>query len=121
MVLNQHVLALKVSTQHIASIHALYRPRGFWWVTSRVTFAGPAEPAHALFRSGGDSLGPTGMHQRGSARATDGVLFFRIFRGWVSAEREVGMRPSARPRPSVEYPITRRIRAEWGVSHVWHA
>ena len=26
-----------------------------------------------------------------------------------------------RPRPSVELPIIRHGRAEWGVSHVWHA
>ena len=54
-------------------------------------------PAAAPMRYFGraDSLGPTGMHQRGSARATDGVLLFRILRGWASAGREVGIRRRA--------------------------
>jgi len=37
-----------------------------------------------------DSPGPVGAHQRGAARATDGVLF-RILGGWASPGRKVGM------------------------------
>jgi hypothetical protein len=43
-----------------------------------------------------DSPGPVGAHQRGAARATDGVLLLRILRGWASAGRKVGMRRRAR-------------------------
>src|SRR6266566_8997865 len=66
-----------------------------WRVTYRVTFLARRRPPMRYFGRA-DSLGPTGMHQRGSARATDGVLLFRILRGWASAGREVGMRRRAR-------------------------
>src|SRR5262245_27151215 len=95
-----------------------------WRVTYRVTFPARRRPPMRYFDRAVTSGAPhaprtacycslpSSLAQRGVFRSVSSSSSLRT---WLGRGRR------RRPRPSVDFPITRRGRAVCDVSHVWHA